>query len=191
MLWTTRLGFEETVFWEGLNVYFISYETDSREDDASNNSCFVSYVGFAAESCLFSRCLATIRGYTYRHTDRPLLSPLFRFQALVGGYTDTQIDTQTARLPHKLRFTYQNKKNKLQIVNFKYGTHLWRLLCITWALHHHSEGDEYIKCEEKWMNIGGLCVILTPVAFPGFCLDFLAILWYYTSCWCHVAFSHT
>jgi hypothetical protein len=39
---------------------------DSTENDASNNS---TVVPVAAVTFLLSSCLATIRGYTYRHTD--------------------------------------------------------------------------------------------------------------------------
>jgi hypothetical protein len=42
---------------------------DHLENDASNNSSIVSCVFIAAIMILLSHCLATIEGYTYRHTD--------------------------------------------------------------------------------------------------------------------------
>jgi hypothetical protein len=73
-----------------------SYDTDRTENDASSNSCIVSCVCFGAGSCLPSRCLAKIEGYTYRHTDRSLLSPLFRVLG-IGGRIHRHSDRHTDR----------------------------------------------------------------------------------------------
>jgi hypothetical protein len=51
--------------WEELIAYFLWYDTDRIENDASNNS-IVARVFVAAVKSLPSRCLATIGGYTYR-----------------------------------------------------------------------------------------------------------------------------
>jgi hypothetical protein len=45
------------------------YDTDRIENDASNNSPIAACVFVAAVTSLPSRYLATIGGYTYRHTD--------------------------------------------------------------------------------------------------------------------------
>jgi branched-subunit amino acid transport protein len=42
---------------------------DHIENDASNSSSVVACIFVAAATFLLSRCLATIRGYTYRYTD--------------------------------------------------------------------------------------------------------------------------
>jgi hypothetical protein len=60
------------------------------ESDASNNFPVAAFV-FAAGTYLPSRCLATIIGYTYRHTERSFLAPLFLLSGVRGeGYTGTQ-----------------------------------------------------------------------------------------------------
>jgi hypothetical protein len=56
-------------FWEELIPYFPWYDTDRIENDASNNSSIVACVFVATVTFSPSRCLATIRGYTCRHTD--------------------------------------------------------------------------------------------------------------------------
>jgi hypothetical protein len=43
---------------------------DHIENDVSNNSSIVACVFVTAITFLPSHCLATIRGYSYRHTDR-------------------------------------------------------------------------------------------------------------------------
>jgi hypothetical protein len=67
--------------WEELTAYFPSYDKGHIENEASNNSSivasvFVTAVTFLPSSFLATigkflprRCLAMIRGYTYRHTD--------------------------------------------------------------------------------------------------------------------------
>jgi hypothetical protein len=54
--------------WEELIAYFPSYDTDRIENDVSNNYSIVACVFVTAVTFLLSRCLATIGGYTYRHT---------------------------------------------------------------------------------------------------------------------------
>jgi hypothetical protein len=55
--------------WEELTAYFLWYNTDRIENDASNISFGVAYVLIAAVTFLPNNCLATRGGYTYRHTD--------------------------------------------------------------------------------------------------------------------------
>jgi hypothetical protein len=54
-------------FWEELIACLIWYDTDRIENDASKNSSIVRCVFVAAVTFLPSHCLATIKGYTYRH----------------------------------------------------------------------------------------------------------------------------
>jgi hypothetical protein len=56
-------------FWDELIACFPCYNTGRIENDASNNSSIVACVFVTAVTFLPSRCLATIRRYTYRHTD--------------------------------------------------------------------------------------------------------------------------
>jgi hypothetical protein len=46
---------------------FLWYDTDHTENDASDNSSIVACVFIATGTCLPSRCLVTMKGYTYRH----------------------------------------------------------------------------------------------------------------------------
>jgi hypothetical protein len=48
---------------------FVWYDTGHIENNESNNSYIVACVFVTAVKFLPSRCLATIRGHTYRHTD--------------------------------------------------------------------------------------------------------------------------
>jgi hypothetical protein len=54
---------------EELIAYVPWYDTDRIENEAFNNSSVVAYVFVATVTFLPNSCLATIRGYTYRHTD--------------------------------------------------------------------------------------------------------------------------
>jgi hypothetical protein len=56
-------------FWAELIAYFPSYDTGQIENDASNNSSIVACVFVTVVKFLPSRCLATIREFTYRHID--------------------------------------------------------------------------------------------------------------------------
>jgi hypothetical protein len=56
-------------FSEELIAYFPWYDTDRIENDVSNNSSIVACVFVIAVTFLPGRCLATIGGYIYRHTD--------------------------------------------------------------------------------------------------------------------------
>jgi hypothetical protein len=55
------------IFSEKLIFYFRWYDMGRTENNASNNSFIVSCVFLATVTILPSRCLAAIRGYTYRH----------------------------------------------------------------------------------------------------------------------------
>jgi hypothetical protein len=55
------------MFWEELLAYFLLYDTDRIDNDATNNSSIFASVFFAAVTFLPDSCLATIGGYTYRH----------------------------------------------------------------------------------------------------------------------------
>jgi hypothetical protein len=68
----------DKTFWEQQPT-FPWYDTDRTENSASNNSSIVRRVFVASVTFLPSRCLATIRGYTYRqNTERDLWSKLLR-----------------------------------------------------------------------------------------------------------------
>jgi hypothetical protein len=117
-------------FWEELIAYFPWYGTDHIENDSSNNSS-IACVFATAVTFLPSRCLATKRGYTYRHTDwwegffnyvievgsgAVIHVPSFikigsGIQKLIGG-----IHTQTATRSHKPPFFFQNKESRLKII---------------------------------------------------------------------------
>jgi hypothetical protein len=56
-------------FWEELIAYFPWYNMDYIENDVSNNSYIVACVFITVVTFLLSRCLATLGGYTYRHTE--------------------------------------------------------------------------------------------------------------------------
>jgi hypothetical protein len=56
-------------FWEDLIAYFPRYDTDHIDNDASKSSSTVACVFVAAVKFLPSRCLATIGGDTYRHSE--------------------------------------------------------------------------------------------------------------------------
>jgi hypothetical protein len=74
---------KKNTFWEELIAYFPWSYTERIENDVSNNFSIVAFVFVTAETFLQSRCLettggiftepssylATIRRYTYRHTD--------------------------------------------------------------------------------------------------------------------------
>jgi hypothetical protein len=62
--------YQNEKFWEELVAYFHWYAAGHIENDASNNFSIVACVFVTAVTSLPSRCLATIGGYTYRHTDR-------------------------------------------------------------------------------------------------------------------------
>jgi hypothetical protein len=49
--------------------FFHTYGMDPIEEYASNNSSIVAFVTVTASQFLPSRCLAPLRGYTYRHKD--------------------------------------------------------------------------------------------------------------------------
>jgi hypothetical protein len=66
---TTPINMRKKKFWEELIAYFPWYGTDYIENDVSNTSSIVTRVFVTAVTFLPSRCLATIGGYTYRHTD--------------------------------------------------------------------------------------------------------------------------
>jgi hypothetical protein len=54
----------------GLDPYtLLWYDMNRIENDASNNSSVLLHIFSAAGTCLTSRCLAMIGGYTYRYTD--------------------------------------------------------------------------------------------------------------------------
>jgi hypothetical protein len=57
---------------------------DHRENDASNNYSTVACVCIAMGMCLLSRCLATIRGYTYRQHGDLISITLFSKIGKVG-----------------------------------------------------------------------------------------------------------
>jgi hypothetical protein len=143
-------------FWEKLIAYFPWYDTGHIENDASNNSSIVACVFVAAimflprgwlatiRKYLPSRCLATIEGYTYKHTDRwegfineavemgsgaLMYVPSFikigsGIQKLIGGI-NTHTNAQTATWSHKPNLFFQNKesrlKNKLVTPGFELG----------------------------------------------------------------------
>jgi hypothetical protein len=91
-------------FWEELITYFLWYDVNRIQHDASNNSSIVECVLVAGVKFLPSRCLATLGRYTYRQTDeRDLWStPLIwahvpwhiyqvsAFKNWQGGHLDTQ-----------------------------------------------------------------------------------------------------
>jgi hypothetical protein len=56
-------------FWEELGACFPLCDKDRIDNDAFNNSSAVACVFVAAVTFLPNRCLATIRGYTRRHTE--------------------------------------------------------------------------------------------------------------------------
>jgi hypothetical protein len=111
-------------FWEELIAYFPLIRHGSHRKLCLQQS-FV-----AAETCLPSRCLATIGGYTDRPTGSPfirhgqhrtilLLLRVFvntraclrsRYLAMMGG-GDTHPDTQTARWFHKPTFIFFKLRN--------------------------------------------------------------------------------
>jgi hypothetical protein len=66
---TYRLLICNKKFWEELIAYFPGYDTGHLKNKASNNSPIVACVFVTAVTFLPTRCLATIGGYTYRHTD--------------------------------------------------------------------------------------------------------------------------
>jgi hypothetical protein len=49
--------------WEELIAYFLCYDTDRIEDDASNNYSIVAYVFVTDVTFLPSRCLAILGGF--------------------------------------------------------------------------------------------------------------------------------
>jgi hypothetical protein len=56
-------------FWGELIAYFPWYDTDRRENEASNNSIVACVFVAALNFFLSSRCLATVKGTRNRHTD--------------------------------------------------------------------------------------------------------------------------
>jgi hypothetical protein len=56
-------------FWEELIAYFPWYDRGHIGNDRSKNSSIVASVFVTMVRFLLSRCLATVGGYTYRHTD--------------------------------------------------------------------------------------------------------------------------
>jgi hypothetical protein len=112
-----------------LIAYFPLYTT-GRIENESNNSFIVACVFVTAVTCLTSHCLATIGGYTYRHTDwregfikyavemgsgAAICMPSFikigsAVQKLIGGYIHSQTRRQHGDLISLLSF-FQNKES--------------------------------------------------------------------------------
>jgi hypothetical protein len=141
-------------FWEELIAYFPWYDTGHIENDASNNSSVVACVFVTGVMFLLSRCLATIGGYTYRHTD--WWEGIFNEAVEMGSVyvpsfikigsgiqkfiEDTQTHTHTATWSHEPTLFFQNKENsnKINWLTLKGSDdgalHTWLLDFWTWSI---------------------------------------------------------